>query len=275
MSNRSKRRMTLTPDEENRLFNSYGRTCVGCGRPGYLEIDHVRSVADGGEDSFQNAQPLCPRCNVYKGDRSLDLRGWRGAAPFQLYRRVFWRPGRRRIKWGVLVRLLVRPVLIVMLALALLFLVTPLEDVIRSTLRAWWQDMRWYAYVGAAGWLLWWIAGKRDDCKLVYPDQYGQVPYFKGELRKHPEHAEQRNLTHQRYQIIRANHYMGEKVSIRMDQSKSSPSLTLLPLVSQRTNGSPISSPTTRTKCFLVVRAAGKARLPVHCWLLVPKQTRS
>jgi len=225
----SNRRMKLEPHEELRLFNTYQRRCVGCGRRGKLEIDHVRSVADGGEDAFSNAQPLCPRCNTYKGDRSLDLRGWRGAAPFRLYRRVFWKPGRRRVNWRKLAAVLARPLAIVVLAVTLLFVVTPLEDAIAGTLATAWQGVRWYVYLVLGVFVLVWLAGKWEDRQWVYPDEYGQLPWRKSVLKQNPEHSVRSNVVHQKYQIIRANRYIGEKVSIRMDQPREQPQLDVAP----------------------------------------------
>jgi HNH endonuclease len=39
-------------------------TCVLCRRPGFLEVHHIVAAATGGEDTIENACPLCPQCHA-------------------------------------------------------------------------------------------------------------------------------------------------------------------------------------------------------------------
>lgn len=67
-------------------------TCEACqqaapfngsdGQP-YLEVHHVRQLADGGSDTTENAVALCPNCHreIHYGEKSKDLISW-------LYERV-------------------------------------------------------------------------------------------------------------------------------------------------------------------------------------------
>ncbi len=61
------------------------------------------------------------------------------------------------------------------------------------------------------------------------PDEHGQVPIRKSWLKKNPEFAPQQARGRQRVEIIKAEKYIGEKVSIRMDQPKEQPQLDVAP----------------------------------------------
>ena len=52
-----------------------GWRCAKCGRAGRLEIDHVRSIADGGaEYELTNLQPLCISCHWAKTSAEMGYR---------------------------------------------------------------------------------------------------------------------------------------------------------------------------------------------------------
>jgi hypothetical protein len=72
-----KRRRYLTKKQKERLLDAYGWTCPGllfprieCGEyfyvPGDAIFDHYDQVSLSGDNSFENFQPLCPRCNDIK-----------------------------------------------------------------------------------------------------------------------------------------------------------------------------------------------------------------
>ena len=48
--------------------------CLRCRDGGKLEIDHVIPLEEGGANTIENIQPLCPRCNRWKGRESFDFR---------------------------------------------------------------------------------------------------------------------------------------------------------------------------------------------------------
>jgi hypothetical protein len=134
----SNRHMKLTPAEKAAFFRRYDRRCLACGRRASLQIDHVQSLADGGDDTLANAQPLSGPCNQRKGSRSIDFRGWRSAVPLQLVRRVRWRPQRSHARMekkmiGALARVLALLVLALFLVFAVPFF-EPIERWIAYTL---------------------------------------------------------------------------------------------------------------------------------------------
>lgn len=67
----------ITAAEEKWLFEFYNYTCLRCGRRSpeiKLTLDHVIPLALGGENSIENAQPLCSSCNSSKGAKPIDYR---------------------------------------------------------------------------------------------------------------------------------------------------------------------------------------------------------
>jgi 5-methylcytosine-specific restriction endonuclease McrA len=68
---------THTAEEWAALKAEFSR-CVRCGTNEYnLEKDHIIPVYQGGSDSIENLQPLCPYCNVKKGPESFDWKAYR------------------------------------------------------------------------------------------------------------------------------------------------------------------------------------------------------
>lgn len=51
-----------------------GYKCVKCGERERIQKDHVLPLYRGGDDSIDNVQPLCMRCNVRKGIDVTDYR---------------------------------------------------------------------------------------------------------------------------------------------------------------------------------------------------------
>lgn len=51
------------------VYERDGYTCLHCGTPESLSLDHIHPYSMGGEDSFENLQTLCRPCNSRKGAR--------------------------------------------------------------------------------------------------------------------------------------------------------------------------------------------------------------
>lgn len=51
------------------LTNKYGVICANCGSTDNLQIDHIKPIARGGTNNFDNLQILCRSCNCRKSDR--------------------------------------------------------------------------------------------------------------------------------------------------------------------------------------------------------------
>lgn len=67
----------LTAKQWCLIKQSFGNVCLCCGVSGdqsKLEIDHVIPLAQGGEHTASNIQPLCRSCNARKGDKAIDYR---------------------------------------------------------------------------------------------------------------------------------------------------------------------------------------------------------
>lgn len=79
-NNRNRRALKLnargeiTRDEEKWIMEFYGYRCLRCGRTDTLAIDHVISLSRGGDDTIENAQILCKKCNSKKGTKTIDYR---------------------------------------------------------------------------------------------------------------------------------------------------------------------------------------------------------
>ena len=57
-----------------KVFEMHGDKCLCCGSQDNVQIDHVISVWNGGENDLDNFQPLCKSCNVKKGTKTIDYR---------------------------------------------------------------------------------------------------------------------------------------------------------------------------------------------------------
>ena len=56
------------------ICKHYDNRCVRCGKKCKLTIDHIKSLALGGDNIASNIQPLCLSCNSSKGARNIDYR---------------------------------------------------------------------------------------------------------------------------------------------------------------------------------------------------------
>lgn len=56
------------------LCEKYGNRCLRCNRGGRLSPDHVLPLTCGGDNTIDNIQPLCKKCNSTKKDMHIDYR---------------------------------------------------------------------------------------------------------------------------------------------------------------------------------------------------------
>lgn len=63
----------MTKQEWEDLIFEFNYRCVRCGLEGYhLDKDHIIPRYQGGDDSLNNIQPLCPWCNCQKGPENVN-----------------------------------------------------------------------------------------------------------------------------------------------------------------------------------------------------------
>lgn len=65
---------TYTPEQWGTLCARYDHRCLCCNEHRPLTIDHVVPLSQGGSNTIENLQPLCLKCNLRKGIRSIDYR---------------------------------------------------------------------------------------------------------------------------------------------------------------------------------------------------------
>lgn len=65
---------SFTSSEWTALCHWFGDTCLACGSPNNLTIDHVVPLVCGGSNWITNLQPLCVSCNCSKQDKTIDYR---------------------------------------------------------------------------------------------------------------------------------------------------------------------------------------------------------
>lgn len=65
---------SYTHDEWIELLRKYDNKCLQCGSLENLEADHVIPISKGGNNSIENIQPLCGKCNRKKWTKILDFR---------------------------------------------------------------------------------------------------------------------------------------------------------------------------------------------------------
>lgn len=67
-------RKRLTKAERQQVYNMYGGRCAYCGKEiamKDMQVDHLKPLAWGGEDTMENMMPACRLCNHYKRANSL------------------------------------------------------------------------------------------------------------------------------------------------------------------------------------------------------------
>lgn len=67
-------RYTSRDDVKSKVFELHGKICLRCGSIDNITLDHINPVHKGGENSIENLQPLCNRCNSSKGIKVKDYR---------------------------------------------------------------------------------------------------------------------------------------------------------------------------------------------------------
>jgi len=50
-------------------LKKFNNKCVNCGSAEYLELDHIKPISLGGDNSEENIQVLCRLCNRSKGGK--------------------------------------------------------------------------------------------------------------------------------------------------------------------------------------------------------------
>jgi len=69
------KRGSFTGKELQELYTKYNNTCLSCGcTTCKLTADHVIPLSKGGNNTIDNIQPLCERCNNIKGINIIDYR---------------------------------------------------------------------------------------------------------------------------------------------------------------------------------------------------------
>ena len=69
------KRRRLSAIERKKVFDTYNGHCAYCGtRVTFrgMQIDHVKPLAIGGEDTFENMLPACRSCNHYKATMDVE-----------------------------------------------------------------------------------------------------------------------------------------------------------------------------------------------------------
>lgn len=204
----SNRRMKLEPEEMNTVLRRAGGRCQACGRKRFLEIDHVRSKHNAGEDSVHNAQALCPPCNKRKSYRNWDFRsGWRSWPLLKLYRRLCWDRGKRRKGIGMkALMVLLRMVLMLVVLVVAVFVVPPIRSMVASFVFGLWHEAKPFVY-GAAFLVSAFLVGTwYSNMQMEAADEHGQLRVPRWKLRKNPEIALATIANHQHNIELRARH---------------------------------------------------------------------
>lgn len=55
------------------LLKQVGYCCVRCGQRKFLTRGHIKPLGKG-DNTLTNIQPLCPECNQWQGQRTIDFR---------------------------------------------------------------------------------------------------------------------------------------------------------------------------------------------------------
>lgn len=59
----------------HKIYKRDGHKCVYCGNSKQLTIDHLIPKSKGGKNTWENLVTCCSRCNVKKGDKTIEQAG--------------------------------------------------------------------------------------------------------------------------------------------------------------------------------------------------------
>lgn len=59
----------------NKIYKRDGYKCVYCGNSKQLTIDHLIPKSKGGKNTWENLVTCCSKCNIKKGDKTIDQVG--------------------------------------------------------------------------------------------------------------------------------------------------------------------------------------------------------
>ena len=62
----------LTADDWEKILALWNNRCAYCGAEGDLQQDHIIPVSKGGKHDLANVIPSCRKCNMAKGDKSIN-----------------------------------------------------------------------------------------------------------------------------------------------------------------------------------------------------------
>lgn len=63
----------------------FGGACLRCGSLDGVTKDHIRPLSRGGGNDISNLQPLCKKCNSWKGTKEIDFRDHSCSQPTELF----------------------------------------------------------------------------------------------------------------------------------------------------------------------------------------------
>ena len=61
----------------HKIYKRDGHKCVYCGNSKQLTIDHLIPKSKGGKNTWENLVTCCSKCNVKKGDKTIEQAGLR------------------------------------------------------------------------------------------------------------------------------------------------------------------------------------------------------
>ena len=64
----------ISSEQWQEILGRYGNRCLACGETEKIVRDHVVALFRGGKHEAENIQPLCYRCNLRKGLKTIDYR---------------------------------------------------------------------------------------------------------------------------------------------------------------------------------------------------------
>lgn len=70
VSGHAAKRHAVPPDVRNDIYERDGHSCVYCGSPNSLTVDHSTPVSRGGLGTMANLVTACLHCNIAKGNQT-------------------------------------------------------------------------------------------------------------------------------------------------------------------------------------------------------------